>query len=136
MRWGRILQCMTNRLKHAIEIVYHIPIPKTDNTIAISRQFSATESIGGDSLSMLSAIEFDHEVSRWTREIGNALADRVLAAKFPSPQTLFQCVPQEPLDFGPIASKLTRDDCRRPWRPHPPPHPALSAPGGGEGLYA
>jgi hypothetical protein len=134
VRWGT-LELAHNDFQHAVEILDYVAVPEPNDPIAPLGQFGAPPFIGVPLFAMLTAIELDHKLSRGAGEVGDALADRMLAAKSPVRQVFPGRKPEDSLDIGGVAAKLARHDGSRSERFHraSPPHPALSAPGGGEG---
>jgi hypothetical protein len=86
-------------------------------------------------IGMLTAVELDDQLLRWAGEIRNPIADRMLTAELQKRNALVERTPEDSFDIGRICSKLARDDASRSetMGRHPPPHPTLSAPKGGEG---
>jgi hypothetical protein len=81
-------------------------------------------------------VELNHDFLFGTGEIGNAASDRMLPAKFQRGKAFAKGAPENPFNICGIGAEFTRQYCsspKRALRRHSPPHPALSAPKGGEG---
>src|SRR6185312_16722453 len=81
VRWG-CLQFSIDRIEYDHEIPHHIIIPKSDHAIAVRREFDGALLIRDGFIRMLAPVEFDDEFLFRALEIGNAVADRMLAAEF------------------------------------------------------
>ena len=109
VRWGIIQQRPSDRLYNSLEVLNHIIIPKANDAITTARQLAATQCIGISPFAMLPAVKLNSQLACRTGEIDHALADRMLAAKFPLGTFLPQCGPKTPLDIGGVSTKPTRN---------------------------
>ena len=126
-----LLQFLPNSLHDSFEILHHVRVPESNHAIAISCQFASAELVA-PRIRMLAPVEFDHELSRHTCEVGNALSDRMLSSESPRQSILPERVPQTPLDLGRFTAQSARVDCSlAQW--HGPTSPNLSAPQGRRG---
>jgi hypothetical protein len=80
----RILNRDQNRLHHPIQVLRHLVVPESHNSIPMPLQFRRANRIFIRSVSVLTTIDFNRQLSRRTREIDNEASNRMLAAKFPS----------------------------------------------------
>ena len=99
MRWG-CLQFAIDRIEDGDEILCHIIIPKADHAIAVGGEFRRAFIIRGQFIRMLAAVELDDELFLRTREIGDAIADRVLATEFVERKTLAEGAPENVFGAG------------------------------------
>ena len=109
---------------------------KSDDAVPVTGHLGTARGVGVLLFAMLPAIELDHELSRGTREIGGAPADRVLPTEFPRRNLVPESVPQNPLDIGGIAAKPPRNErlrAQRHYRESPPPPPDPLRPPGRRG---
>ncbi len=133
VRWGRF-ERLANGLQNTVEVIENLVVPKSDHAIAVARELYAALLIRRHSISVLPTIELDNEFACRTREIGDAAADRMLAAKSPRHDALAQGAPKNALNVSRVAAKLTRNQCSQSQR-HCQPHLTLtlSAPMGRRG---
>ena len=103
MRWG-CFDRQTDGLQHAVEIIKHFVVPKPDDAIAITRYLRVASGVRLHPFATLSAIKFDHELSRRTGEVGDTSSDRVLPAKLPGHDPLAQRPPQYSFDVSSISA--------------------------------
>ena len=121
-----------NGLGHAFEIAVYVAVPKSYDTIAMSSDLGSPQFIRAGIIHVLTAVELNRELSRGTREVGDAPADWMLPPEFPRREFLPKCVPQPSLDIGRIAAKPSRPNGPRSY-PHPaPPLPGPLRPIGAE----
>lgn len=133
VRWGHFKR-LANGFQNTVEVIENLAVPRSDHAIAVAREFCAALLIRKHSISMLPTIKFDNELACRTREIGDAAADRMLAAKSPRHDSLAQGAPKNALNVSRVAPKLARNQCSRS-QGHRRPHLtlALSAPSGRRG---
>ena len=74
------MQSVDDDLKYAVDVAVNVVIPETENAIAACVQIACSFAISR-TLSVLPAIEFDHEPIRMTGEVREVGTDRGLAAK-------------------------------------------------------
>jgi hypothetical protein len=100
VRWG-CLQFSIDRIEDGRQIPRHIIIPKADDAIAMGCEFrSALFVRGGDLIGVLAAIQFDDELLFWASEVGDAIADRVLAAEFVEREAVAKGAPENLFRVG------------------------------------
>jgi hypothetical protein len=99
VRWG-CFQLAIDRFEHGDEILRYIIIPKADDAIAVRGKFGGAFVICGKFIRMLAAVEFDDELLFRAGEIGNAIADRMLAAEFVKREALAQRAPEDVFGAG------------------------------------
>jgi predicted nuclease with RNAse H fold len=73
-----------NRQHHPVQILRHLVVPESHNSIPIPPQFRRADRIFLRSVRVLTTIDFNRQLSRRAREIDNEASNRMLAAKFPS----------------------------------------------------
>jgi hypothetical protein len=93
VRWG-VVEDAADSHEHAIEVVEDFVVPKGKDTIAVSREFRRAAIVSILRERVLAAIEFGGELRLWTGEVDDALADRMLATKFPCGESVAQRVPE------------------------------------------
>ena len=99
MRWG-CLQLAVNGFEYGDEIFNHIVIPKTHDAIAMCGKVCGAFFVRSSFISMLAAVELDHQFPFGAGEIGNAIADGVLAAEFVERQAFAQGAPEDVFGAG------------------------------------
>jgi hypothetical protein len=120
VRWGRF-ECATYRLQYTVEIIENLIIPKSDDTITVTRECGITPIVGFLLLSMLAAIEFDNQFASGAGEIGDKLPDRMLAPKLPRGDVFPQSAPENSFDVGSLPAQAPRDRRSR-FQMHGDPH--------------
>ncbi len=112
VRWG-ILQRQPDRSQYAFDVFKHLAIPESDDAIAPLRQHGAAKCVRVLLSTVLASVKLDSELARWTGNIDNPLANRMLAAKFPLRTILPQNEPKTPLDIGGVATEPAREQSPR-----------------------
>jgi hypothetical protein len=79
----RLAASTKDGFRHRIALLHHVNVPKTKHAIPPRFQEAAALFIrGGDFIhTMLAAIQFDNELCRWAKEIGDIGTDRLLTAE-------------------------------------------------------
>jgi hypothetical protein len=108
VRWDG-LDFTTDRLQHAGNVAKDVIVPKADDTVAMLGEFAAARGISVCLRCVLTAIEFDRDFARRTREVGNESTDRMLATEPERHLAFVQCPPEEALRVGVIAAESPRD---------------------------
>jgi hypothetical protein len=86
--------------KHGCEILADVIIPETDHTIAVGGDLRTTSIIRGRLVRMLASVDLDHEFPRRAGEVGNSVADRMLATEFEERKAFAQRPPEDSFDIG------------------------------------
>jgi len=81
VRWG-CFDLAVNGFEHGREIFDHIVVPKTDHTISMGGEFGSAFVVLRYLIRMLAAVEFDYQLLCRAGEIGDPIADRMLATEF------------------------------------------------------
>jgi len=108
VKWGRH-NCQPDCFQNAVDVFKDVVVPESNDTVTAIGQLSATQGIRALSFAMLTAIKLDSQLVYWTGKINYALADRMLAAKFPLWALIPQDAPKTPHNIGGIATKSTRN---------------------------
>jgi len=108
VRWG-IVEGVVDGREHALEIVEHVIVSETEDTVAVLRELVGATVIGVFIGRVLAAIELDGNLCLRAGEIDDVPPDRMLAAKFPFAELFAQSVPHEALDVRRIAAETPRD---------------------------
>ncbi len=133
----RGLQGAMDHFNHCVELLQDLGIPKAKYPVPLALKESRPPPIFLEHLGMLLAIEFDHQPTLHTAEIGHERWDRVLPANLgASALPAAEAVPQSTFGVGLIVAKAT-SVCRQPRHgrrsemvsPHPHPLPASGAEG-------
>ncbi len=97
-----------NDLQHHGETLEHRVVPKADHAKAVAFQERGAGLIVLDLVSMLSAVELDHQAMLPATEIHDVRADRLLAAKFRSCKLpTAKSTPEFALRVGLVGPQLT-----------------------------
>jgi len=83
VRWGT-LELVQNGLQHAFDVLEHIAVPEANDAIPMTREFRGAERIGFLPIRVLSAVELDHQLSRWAGEVCDSGRERMLPTELPS----------------------------------------------------
>ena len=87
MRWGVVENTADGR-EHAVEVVEDVVVPEAKDTVTVSCELVSAAVIGIFIDRVLATVEFNDEFCLRTGEVDDAVADRVLAAKFPCGEAL------------------------------------------------
>ena len=130
--WGWARKGAANRLQHSVKIGQYLVVPEAKNVISAFLKVSGPISARAQALAVLTAIDFDDELSIETDEVDDVAADRTLAAKAMAVDlTHPQAPPQAPLGHGHIPPEIARALVRhRLFAPIPPPYPPPLSGGG------
>ena len=107
MRWG-LVELLPNSCQDTSDVLHDVVVPKTNHAIAISRQLDITQLVCFELIRMLTAIEFDHQLSRRTSKIGDTPTNGMLATEAPWHIALAQRTPEDPFDVGRVVPELAR----------------------------
>ena len=88
-----------NDRKHRVDLPHDFVIPESENTVTQHIQISGALVVLGNHRTMLSAVDFNNQLSFEANEIDNVRRDRILPTKFESAElACAQILPE--LSFG------------------------------------
>jgi hypothetical protein len=96
-----------------VGVEQNLVVPKTNDSVALSREYSGPRLIMARSLSMLAAVEFHNQTPLDAAEVRDEAFDRMLAAKLDAKLLGAQVSPQPPLGVGLFAPQFA---CKVPRR--------------------
>jgi hypothetical protein len=92
---------MQNLVKHTVNVLHHVVIPKSQNEITGIHQVLRSLFILLHTICMLPAIDLQDELCIGTAKIHNEAIERHLSPEFPSTKpTVTQAEPQHPFRIG------------------------------------
>jgi hypothetical protein len=97
-----------NRM-HTVRIAKHIAVPEAQNSIPLSLDQRSSLSIA--LISVLPAVDFNHQPRAMTGEIRNERADRHLAAKASLRKALTKQTPQGSFGIGHVGAQFASASC-------------------------
>jgi len=100
--------------QNAVAIAEHFGVPEANDAIAFLLDYPSACGVGG--FIVLAAIDFDDELCAVTREIGNEVTDRDLAAEMLFREALTQQTPQGAFGIGHVAAQSARTRHCAGWR--------------------
>jgi hypothetical protein len=84
-----------DRIEHDDQILRYIIIPKSENAIAVRCEFGGALFVSRDLVGVLAAVQLDDESLLGTGEIGDAIADRMLAAELVVGKAVVEGAPED-----------------------------------------